>query len=152
MSVDSVSKTSSWRDVTWHVEPHWNNRYLLGCGKSNVTLYGYRIPPIILKKTTGVLEIRPKQAHYVWFPPKSPVTTAGGKGLGDVTSQGSRAWVTPVGGGRMVTCWRVCGNLSPTDNRRGVLTSIRYCVTNLQGRRLTDGDVLTCIREFVTDF
>ena len=50
----------------------------------------------------------------------------------------------------MVTCWRACGNLLPTDIRRDVLKSMRYCVTDLQGRRLTDGDVLTCIREFVT--
>ncbi len=76
MSVDSVSKTSSWHDVTWHVEPRWNNRYLVWCEKKNVTLHGYRIPPSILKQTVGVLEIRPKQDHYVWFPPKRPGTTA----------------------------------------------------------------------------
>jgi len=43
-----------------------------GVWKNDVTLYGYRIPPSILKKTVGVLEIRPEQDHHVWFPPKRP--------------------------------------------------------------------------------
>ena len=32
------------------------------------TLYGYVTPPIILKKTVGVRESRPKQVPYVWYP------------------------------------------------------------------------------------
>jgi hypothetical protein len=104
MLVDSVSKTSSWHDVTCRVEPRWNNPYHLGGGKSNVTLHGYRMSPSILKKTEGILEIRPNQTHYVWitvwFPPKRPATTPGGNGLGGTVSYRSVSGLTGTGSSR----------------------------------------------------
>ena len=58
------------RDVTRRIPAETTDHLglVLGYGKSKVTLCGYGTPPSILKKTAGVLEIRPEQAPYVWFP------------------------------------------------------------------------------------
>jgi hypothetical protein len=39
--------------------------------------------------------------------------------------------------------------MSPTYTK---MTNMRYCVTDLHRRGLTDDDVLVCILDFVTDF
>jgi hypothetical protein len=57
---------------------------------------------------TGCLPVSDptETTHYVCFPPKRPGTNTGGKGLGDVRAQVSRAYVTPVGGWRLETVSR----------------------------------------------